>query len=80
MGSRNEQRRHPSLPHLADRNLKLPIEVAQLPDGAGCEILNAGFSLSGDGPGVSAPPPRLDEHRAEILDWLGLATPAEQPA
>jgi CoA:oxalate CoA-transferase len=38
-------------------------------DGRG-EIPSAGFNMVPDGPLVSEPPPRLDEHREEILAWL----------
>jgi crotonobetainyl-CoA:carnitine CoA-transferase CaiB-like acyl-CoA transferase len=57
-----------SLPHLEARNLKLPLNVPGLPQPV--SVLNAGFCLSGDGPHVDVPPPRLDEHRDEILRWL----------
>ena len=33
-------------------------------------IPTTGFDMSPDGPAASAPPPRLDENRAEILAWL----------
>lgn len=59
------------LPHLAERGAKLPVSVPGLPGGGeAAEIVNAGFSMRDDGPRVDAPPPRLDEHRATILDWL----------
>ena len=59
-----------AFPHLADRNAILPIEIPGLPGGKRCEIVNAGFSLSEDGPSVREAPPRIDEHRDEILAWL----------
>jgi crotonobetainyl-CoA:carnitine CoA-transferase CaiB-like acyl-CoA transferase len=37
------------------------------------EIVNAGFRMSQDGPGVDVPPPSLGEHTAEILAWLDQA-------
>ena len=33
-------------------------------------VPNAGFQMRPGGPGTSEPPPRVDEHRDEILDWL----------
>jgi len=57
-----------SLPHLADRQLKLPLTVPGLTEPVA--IVNAGFRMSEDGPHVDVPPPRLDEHREDILHWL----------
>ena len=58
-----------SLPHLAERGLKLPLSVPGLPEPV--SVVNAGFRMSEDGPHVDTPPPRLDEHRDEILRWIG---------
>ena len=33
-------------------------------------VPNAGFRMEPGAPGTSEPPPRIDEHRAEILAWL----------
>jgi crotonobetainyl-CoA:carnitine CoA-transferase CaiB-like acyl-CoA transferase len=57
-----------SLPHLDARGLKLPLRVPGFEQPV--SVVNAGFCLSGGGPHVDAPPPRLDEHRDEILRWL----------
>lgn len=64
-----------AFPHLAERNAILPIEIAGLPGGNACEIVNAGFKFAEDGPTVSEPPPRLGEHRLEILDWVRNSQP-----
>lgn len=60
-----------SLPHLAARNTVLPITIPGLPQREEVHVVNAGFSMSHDGPGVSDPPPRLGEHNDKILHWLG---------
>ena len=57
--------------HLRDRGLRLPLTLPGLPNGDSLDILNAGFVSAQDAPGVDAPPPALDEHRAAILEWLG---------
>ncbi|HEX5787883.1 MAG TPA: CoA transferase [Woeseiaceae bacterium] len=59
--------------HLGDRALRLPLAIPGLPNGEQVNIVNAGFKMSEDGPGVAAPPPRLDEHRQQVLDWLRAA-------
>src|SRR5690606_28633723 len=53
--------------HLHDRGLRLPLTVPGLPNGDALSILNAGFVSAQDAPGVDAPPPALDEHRAAVL-------------
>lgn len=60
-----------SLPHLAARNALLPLNIEGLPGREDVHVVNAGFCMSEDGPGVDTPPPRLGEHNAEILQWLG---------
>lgn len=57
---------------LAGPGALLPMAVPGLPGNPQVAIPNAGFRMAPDGPGTDAPPPRLDEHRQEILDWLGL--------
>jgi CoA:oxalate CoA-transferase len=59
--------------HLDSRGVRLPISVPGLPQDETIDIVNCGFLLSEDGPHVDEPPPRLDQHRAEILDWLAAA-------
>jgi crotonobetainyl-CoA:carnitine CoA-transferase CaiB-like acyl-CoA transferase len=63
-----------ALAHLAERGVRLPLTIPGLPDGREhVEIVNAGFRMSQDGPGVDVPPPSLGEHTAEILAWLDQA-------
>jgi len=46
------------------------IPLPTVPAGGRPLIPTAGFNIHPDGPAASAPPPRLDENRAEILAWL----------
>jgi crotonobetainyl-CoA:carnitine CoA-transferase CaiB-like acyl-CoA transferase len=55
---------------LAGPGALLPLSITGLPDGETLAIPNAGFRMSEGGPGTTCAPPRLDEHRAEILAWL----------
>ncbi|MEO8018820.1 MAG: CoA transferase [Pseudomonadota bacterium] len=60
-----------SMPHLAARGLRLPLKVSGLPAGnEDVAIINAGFQMDHDGPGVSERPPLLDENRQEILRMI----------
>ena len=36
-------------------------------------VPNAGFAMTPGGPGTEEPPPTLDQHREEILQWLDQA-------
>jgi crotonobetainyl-CoA:carnitine CoA-transferase CaiB-like acyl-CoA transferase len=49
----------------------LPLVIDGLPEQDRVNIVNAGFRMSSDGPGVSEAPPRLGEHGRELLEWLG---------
>lgn len=60
-----------ALPHLEQRDLKIPLQVPGLPANKHIEILNAGFLFQKDGPGVSEPPPLPGQHTEELLRWLG---------
>jgi len=66
-----------SLPELEDRQLLLPLVIPGLPQKEAVHILGTGFrSGQGAAPAPGAPP-RPDQHRQEILDWLaGTETPA----
>lgn len=57
---------------LAGADALLPLTVPGLPGSGEIAIPNAGFRMTPDGPGTDVPPPRLDEHRQEILAWLGI--------
>lgn len=59
---------HPTFDH---RNLKLPIHIDGLPDREDVHVLNTGFVVDNDQPGVSAPPPRVGEHGDAVLVELG---------
>lgn len=62
-----------ALPHVATRNLTIPMHIPGLPHDEHVHVLNAGFMFDHDGPGVSTPPPRHGEHTEEILRSLGLS-------
>jgi len=59
-----------SLPHLPQRNIKIPLKVPGLPQQENIEIVNAGFIFQEGGPSVAEPPPRHGQHTQEILQWL----------
>jgi crotonobetainyl-CoA:carnitine CoA-transferase CaiB-like acyl-CoA transferase len=67
-----------TLPHLAQRELKLPLSVPGFADPVA--VVNAGFRMDSDGPHVDVAPPRLDENREEILAWLRRDGAELQPA
>jgi hypothetical protein len=51
-----------ALPALDERRLKLDLEVPGLPHRNDVAIVNAGFLMSEDGPGVNGPPPTHGQH------------------
>ena len=48
----------------------LHVAIPGIPQIGSLAIPNAGFQMSPGSPGTAEPPPRLDEHREEILAWL----------
>jgi crotonobetainyl-CoA:carnitine CoA-transferase CaiB-like acyl-CoA transferase len=60
-----------SLPALEDRQLLLPLTVPGLPQREQVRVLGAGYRSEQGGSAPPGPPPRPDQHRAEILRWLG---------
>jgi crotonobetainyl-CoA:carnitine CoA-transferase CaiB-like acyl-CoA transferase len=61
--------------HLEDRGLRLPLGNPGLPGGENVDIVKAGFVMKEDGPTVDVAPPRLNEHREQILRWLDASRP-----
>ncbi|MFC3098322.1 CaiB/BaiF CoA transferase family protein [Alteraurantiacibacter palmitatis] len=48
----------------------MPMAIDGIPGGGDVAVPNVGFRMAPGAPGVAAPPPRLDENREEILQWL----------
>jgi crotonobetainyl-CoA:carnitine CoA-transferase CaiB-like acyl-CoA transferase len=55
---------------LASETSLLHAQIPDIPQAGTLAIPNAGFAMEPGAPGTDEPPPRLDQHRAEILDWL----------
>jgi crotonobetainyl-CoA:carnitine CoA-transferase CaiB-like acyl-CoA transferase len=55
---------------LASEQGLLHCPIPGIPQSGTLAIPNAGFTMRPGAPGTDEPPPRLDEHRDEILDWL----------
>ena len=55
---------------LASDTSLLHAQIPGIPQAGTLAIPNAGFTMAPGAPGTDEPPPRLDQHRAEILDWL----------
>lgn len=63
-----------SLPHLDDRGLKIPISLPPdlpPPPNETAQIMNAGFIMENDGPGVSGGPPVHGADTKPVLTMLG---------
>lgn len=62
-----------ALPALEERQLKIDIEIPGLAERSDVAIVNAGFLMSEDGPGVDRPPPAYGEHTEAVLASLGFS-------
>jgi crotonobetainyl-CoA:carnitine CoA-transferase CaiB-like acyl-CoA transferase len=67
-----------ALPALDERQVKLKLEIPGLAHRSDVAIVNAGFLMSEDGPGVDGPPPTLGEHTHEVLAQLGFSAEERQ--
>jgi crotonobetainyl-CoA:carnitine CoA-transferase CaiB-like acyl-CoA transferase len=56
----------------------LDLTINQLPDNPHVAVPNAGFHMEPGAPGTDQPPPRIDQHRQEILDWLASDEPGPE--
>jgi len=59
-----------ALPHLQQRNLRIPLRVPSLAPNENVDVLNAGFIFREGGPHVTEAPPVLGQHTEEVLRWL----------
>jgi crotonobetainyl-CoA:carnitine CoA-transferase CaiB-like acyl-CoA transferase len=59
-----------SLPELAQRDLTRPLAIPGLPEREQVAVLGPGFKSMAEPAATLPPPPRLDEHGAQIRDWL----------
>lgn len=55
---------------LASDHALLSLDIPGIPADGPVSIPNAGFRIEPGTPGTADPPPRLNEHREEILQWL----------
>jgi crotonobetainyl-CoA:carnitine CoA-transferase CaiB-like acyl-CoA transferase len=55
---------------MASDSSLLHLAIPGIPQIGTLAIPNAGFAMEPGGPGTDQPPPRLDQHREEILEWL----------
>ena len=61
-----------TLARLASEAGLLHVAIPGIPQIGSLAIPNAGFQMQPGSPGTAQPPPRLDEHRQEILAWLAM--------
>ena len=59
-----------TLPALDERALLRPLTVEGLPDRRDVQVLGMGYCVQGDAPEPLPPPPVLDQHGAELREWL----------
>ena len=59
---------------LARAGAMVPVALSEAADADRVDIPGPGFRLHPDHAGASGPPPRLDQHRQQILDWLETTT------
>jgi len=55
---------------LAGPEALIEMAIPGIPQAGQVAIPNVGFRMTPGSPGTTEPPPRLDEHREEILKWL----------
>ncbi len=60
---------------LCGKDAILDIDQADWPGAPGVSVPNAGFRMEPGSPGTTQAPPRLDENREEILQWLASLDP-----
>lgn len=55
---------------LCSKSSLLNLSIDGLPAGGEVAVPNIGFHMEPGEPGATVPPPRIDQHREEILEWL----------
>ena len=55
---------------LCSKSSLLNLSIDGLPGNGAVAVPNIGFHMEPGEPGATVPPPRIDQHRQEILDWL----------
>jgi crotonobetainyl-CoA:carnitine CoA-transferase CaiB-like acyl-CoA transferase len=55
---------------LSGQDSLLQLSISGLPVGGDVAVPGIGFKMEPGSPGTDQPPPRIDEHRQAILDWL----------
>ncbi|HEY5807389.1 MAG TPA: CoA transferase [Povalibacter sp.] len=66
------------LPALQERQLKVDLRIPGLAGREDVAIVNAGFLMSEDSPGVTDPPPALGQHTEQVLASLGFSSEERQ--